>query len=184
MFCPNCGVKFEDQDQKFCTSCGSEIQEVSETPPVKTEEFQATPATKPPSVPVYQKDTVKFQGEAGPISKKGLGYALASIILLIIGLSVGGAGFFRYVLPLYFFPSINLGFIGWIVALILHIVGLAMGIASRKTCGRGEMSEGTNNYEKWGSIIAVFGIIFNAIPIVVLPILMIVSFAPLFFYYL
>lgn len=176
MFCPNCGVKIEDQNQKFCTSCGSEFpSEIPiETPQLRKEEVKTPPTYQRQSIPTY-KPRIQAGGP-GPESKKCLIFALASIGLFIIGMSIAGASLMRNFMPSYYFPSYGLGSgaVGWIIAMVLNIVGLVFGILSRVYSGRAD-TEPINNVERFGSVIAVFGIIMNVIPIFVIPILLVAS---------
>lgn len=189
MFCPNCGVNIEDKNQKFCTSCGSEFpsdipsETQPETPQVKTPEAKPAPTYRVPAVPTYQ--SARQQGGPGTESKKCLIFALASIGLFIIGMAIVGSSLFGSFGGYYYLPTINLGAIGWIAAIILHIVGLVFAILSRVFSGRAE-AEPINSVEKFGSVIAIFGIIINVIPIFVIPIIMVVTlglFNPFTYYY-
>ncbi len=101
----------------------------------------------------------------------------------MIGLSIGGATLMRNFGPFYYLPSFNFGMVGWIAAIVVNIVGLVFGILSRVFSGRAA-SEPINNVERFGSVIAVFGIIINAIPIVVIPIILVLSSGLLFSFYM
>lgn len=180
MFCPNCGEKMEDQTQKFCTSCGSEMPFTSETPQLKKEVVQTSSTIQPQSIPIYKPKSVQIGGP-GPDSKKCLIFAMGSIVLFVIGVSIGGFAFMRNIGSFYFFPMFNIGFLGLIVAVVFNILGLVFGILSRIFSGRAA-SEPINNVERFGSVIAVFGIIFNVIPIVIVPIIIVLGSGFLFSY--
>jgi len=168
MFCPNCGDK-TFLDQKFCASCGSEIlsPSVPDAPQVLAEEVQvSTPAS---TVPVYDSKPVKVQG-LGTHSKKCFSFSLVSIAFFIAGAIFGSTILLRFILPLYFFPFFGGGFIMWIIAIVLHIVGFIFGILSRVNSKKARNLEADHALEKVGSVFGVFGIILNVLPMVILPI--------------
>ena len=169
MFCPNCGEKIDNQNQKFCTSCGSEIPFISEILPLKAERSQIPSANIQQKTPVYQSKSVKT-GRPGQNSIMCIVFAVTSIVLAVIGFNVGGFNFFRYFIPLDIFPYFSSGLVGWIIALILNIVGIVLGILSRIFGGKAEDLEPPNILEKFGSIISVFGIIINGISLVIMSI--------------
>ncbi|MFX0049055.1 MAG: zinc-ribbon domain-containing protein, partial [Candidatus Hermodarchaeota archaeon] len=115
MFCPNCGEKLEATNQRFCASCGSEIQttlppEVPDIPQVPVEEPQV-----PPPAPVYAPKPIKAEG-IGSHSKMCFSFSLVAIAIFITG-SVFGAGIIiRLIIPVYFFPYLPGGPGLWIIA--------------------------------------------------------------------
>ena len=175
MFCQNCGEKMESKDQKFCASCGSEVTGAPQTPPLKAEEDQVSSPVK--SVPVYESKTIKVGGP-GPHSKKTLAFAIVSLALAIVGFISGGLNLFRFYIPPYYYPYYPGGLVGGLVGLsiviILHIAGIVFGILSRTNSSKAGKFEPINTLEKVGSVFAVFGIVMNSIPIVVIPIIFIV----------
>jgi len=163
MFCPNCGEKLESQNQKFCASCGSILSYTPDAPQLRAEENQASSPVKP--IPVYESKPIKTGGP-GPHSKKCFAFAFVSIALAIVGNSFGA----RFFLPTYFFPYyVGLGLERLIIAMVLHIAGLIFGILSRVNTSKAEILEPINALEQFGSVVAVFGIITNAISVVLVP---------------
>ncbi len=169
MFCPNCGEKLESQDQRFCARCGSEIlsPSVPAVPQLPAEEIQVQTPTS--SVPIYDSKPIKVQG-LGSHSKKCFSYSLVSIAFFIVGFIFGVINLLRFILPFHFFPFLSRGFIMWIIAIVLHFVGLIFGILSRVNSKRARNLEADHALEKVGSVFGVFGIILNVLPMVILPI--------------
>lgn len=185
MFCPNCGEKLESQNQKFCVSCGSDLPYTPDAPQIKAEENQVSSTIR--SVPVYESKPIKVGG-SGPYSKKCFAFALVSIALAIVGFSFGGINLIRTFLPAYFFPyypgGLGGGIVGLIIAIVLNIGGLVFGILSRVNSSKAGKNEPVNTLEKLGSVVAVFGIIMNAIPLVIIPIMFLVTpfmFMPMYY---
>ncbi|KKN24754.1 hypothetical protein LCGC14_0891600 [marine sediment metagenome] len=193
MFCPSCGEKLTDPDQAFCSKCGSEIgapleppQKTSQSPPVSTyipiSQQISTKTSQPPpestSVQVYQPKSVKKEkGGPGPYSIKCLIFALISIGLSISGLVIGSSSMISSIMPMM---GIAFGFLPrLILAIVLNIIGLIFGIISRVNSSKAGELEPVNTVEKIGSILAIFGIIINAIAIalalIIAPILFFVS---------
>jgi hypothetical protein len=177
MFCPNCGQKLKESNQRFCHSCGSEISTTSEAPKLEIERspYESTTITK--STPEYtdfsvspQKPTpVKVEGP-GSNSIKCFIYAMTSMILFVIAfvigfnvvrLSIFGAGT----------PFTPLRMINIIIVIILHIAGLIFGIVSKTNAGNAERSEPENALKSIGGVFGVIGIILNAIFLVIFLIL-------------
>ncbi len=182
MFCPNCGEKLESPDQRFCASCGSNIQTTPppEAPQLPPEVQVPTPTS---SVPVYDSKPAKVQG-LGTHSKKCFSFSLVSIGLFVAGFIFGGTILLRFILPYYFFPFFFGGPIMWIIAIVLHIAGFIFGILSRVNSSRARNTEASHALEKVGSVFGVFGIILNVLPMVILPIFIVLGvIAPIIPYY-
>ncbi|TES98300.1 MAG: zinc ribbon domain-containing protein [Promethearchaeota archaeon] len=174
MFCPNCGERYESQNQKFCTNCGSELSNIfdaPQTPQLRVEENQASSTVR--SIPVYESKSIKVGGP-GPNSKMCFAFAIVSIALAIAGFIFGGNYFFRYfiysLLP-YYPGGLGLGIVGLIIAIALNIGGLIFAILSRVNSSKAGKNEPRNTLEQFGSVVAVFGIIMNIIPIVITPLI-------------
>ncbi len=168
MFCPSCGTKITDPNQSFCSTCGSEIGAPLETSQLRTESPKQVSTNKSQSspvstyLPVSQQKPVKKEGQPGPNSKKCLIFALASIGLAIAGLAVGSGSMIFSFMPMM--GGIVFGFLARIIiAIVLNIIGLIFGIISRVNSKKAGELEPVNTIEKIGSLIAIFGIIFNAI---------------------
>ncbi len=174
MFCPNCGEKLKSQDQSFCASCGSEIHSTPppEAPQVRAEEKQVSSPVI--SVPVYPSKPVKVGGP-GSHSKKSFAFAIVSLALACVGYAFGASIFRGILFPYsYYYPYYSFRVIGLIIAVILNITGLIFGILSRTNSSKARISEPINTLEKLGSVFAIFGIVINSIPLVVVSIILII----------
>jgi len=173
MFCPNCGEKLKSQDQSFCASCGSEIQSTlpPEAPQVRAEEKQVLSPAR--SVPVYPSKPIKVGGP-GPHSKKSFAFALVSLALAGVGFAFGARTFMGILMPYSSYYPYSSSWLGLIIAVILNITGLVFGILSRTNSSKARISEPINTLEKLGSVFAIFGIVINSIPIVVVSIILII----------
>ena len=192
MFCPNCGERLESQNQKFCASCGSVLSYTPpDSPQPRVEENQVSSPVR--SVPVYESKTIKVGGP-GPHSKKCFAFAFVSVALAIVGYSSGGIFFIRNFLPGYFLQyyfgglggGLGGGPGGLIIAVVLNITGLIFGILSRVNTIKAGVSEPINALEQFGSVVAVFGIIMNAIPIVIVPLIFLViplMYMPMYYWF-
>ncbi len=161
MFCPNCGVKIINPNQNFCIKCGSKIQITSDDPQLRPERSHSTLGNK--NYSISQKKPTKIEGSSTTYSNKCLGFAIASIALLVFGIIFSG--------PMVFF-GILLGRMSVIIIIIIiiiiisiHIVGLTFGILSRTNQKKAEKLEPENVVEKLGSVFMIFGIILNIIAI-------------------
>ena len=183
MFCPNCGENLESPNQKFCSSCGSEIQStlplkspvVLETPQPTIEEHKFPTPTS--AVSVYDEKPIKT-GEIGPLSKICFSFALVAIAFFIAGIIFGGTILLRILLPVYIYSYLPGGPGIWIIAFVLHIVGFIFGIISRVSSSKAGKREPDNVLEKVGSVFSVFGIILNLIPLVIIPIMIALANRP------
>ena len=175
MFCQNCGEKLESKNQKFCASCGSAFPHAPDPPQLKVEENQAASTVR--SVPVYEPKPIKVGGP-GPHSQRCFAFAIVSIALAIAGFIFGGNSFFRFFMSSIFYPyylgGLGGGLVGIIIAIILNIVGLIFGILSRVNSRKAGEIEPINTLEKFGSVVSVFGIIINIIPLVIIPLIFLV----------
>jgi len=175
MFCPNCGEKLDSQNQRFCASCGSEIQSsiIPEVPELPAEMTQAPPPTPP--VPVYESIPIK-KGGPGSYSKQVFAFGFLSLVLAGVGFGLEFLAFIRFIAPFSSFPRLPSAPIFWIAALVLHFVGVVFGILSRVSSSKARKHETENPLEKVGSVFGILGIIANIIPMaIVSPLLMIVS---------
>ena len=142
MYCPHCGANLGDNTLNFCPNCGSQISNTDE--PQKTIISTA-------SVQTIEKNI----GSSDSHSQKCLGFAIASLVMGIATFAIG------------FILIIILRIVGSIILLIIHVVGLNLGISARKHCKIAAELEPSNPSEKAGSVIVIFGIVVNTILLVV-----------------
>ncbi|MHA1479265.1 MAG: zinc-ribbon domain-containing protein [Promethearchaeota archaeon] len=189
MFCQNCGERIESQNQGFCSNCGSELSNIFEAPQapqIKVDENQASSIVTP--IPVSKLKSFEVGGP-GPNSKMCFAFALISIALAIAGLIFGGSSIFRLLLGSYLFPIFpgglgsGSGIIGLIIAIVLNVGGLVFAILSRVNSGKAGKNEPKNTLEQIGSVVYIFGIIMNIVPLVIGP-LIFLGFSSLFMYML
>jgi len=102
-------------------------------------------------------------------------FAIVSIALAIAGFIFGGNYFFRFFIYSYLLPyypgGLGLGIVGLIIAIALNIGGLIFAILSRVNSSKAGKNESRNTLEQFGSVVAVFGIIMNIIPLVITPLI-------------
>ncbi len=159
MFCANCGEKLNVTNQRFCHNCGTETIATAKAINYKTQRIQSVTAPKIHyTLPIQQRQMQ--MGRPGKYSKLCLWLALASIVIGIGTLIVGYNSY-----RLFYWPYSNfiVRLVVSIVLLILRVGGLTMGILSRVNSSKAETFEPYNDVEKAGSILAVMGIIINAI---------------------
>jgi len=185
MFCPNCGEKLESPNQRFCASCGSEIQtnlspEAPQIPPKRIQVPPVAPVPPVPPVPIYQAKPSKAEG-IGTNSKICFSFSLVAIAFFVAGLSFGAGVIIRLLIPIYFIPYLPGGPGMWIIAFVLHVVGLIFGIISRANSSKARRREADNALQKVGSVFGVFGIVLNVLPLVIIPIAIVL--ASMTFYY-
>lgn len=183
MFCPNCGEKLVSPNQNFCAHCGSEIQatpvpEVSKRPQEPVVKTPIPPQA--PAVPVYMSKPIKTRG-IGRYSKKSFVFALIWPGFFIAGSYTGFISMiFRSFSYSPYSPRIP-GFL--LVPIVLHLLGLIFSINSRVNSSRARKFEAENGLQKAASIISVFGIVLNAIFLVLGVILMGLSIAIIPYFY-
>ena len=154
MYCPNCGEKIPVVSQNFCPNCGSELPKISEEPQLRSENSQGKSTARSESIG-YIIQEQKMHVAPGLYSRKCLRFALSSFIMGIITAAIG------------LFIIIILFIVGSIILLIVHIIGLRFGILAKKHSKEAAKIEPPNSAEKAGSVFAVFGIIINAILMVI-----------------
>jgi DNA-directed RNA polymerase subunit RPC12/RpoP len=158
MFCSNCGEKLIDEDQNYCHKCGTEIFPTAKAPDYKPERLQAVSPQKIYYVPIDQQRQ-RQKGLPGKYSKLCLGLALISIFIGF-GTLIFGYNYFRYI----YYPYYNRARIAVPIGiLLLRVAGLILGIFSKLNGSKAEGIEPYNDVEKAGSILAIFGIIINAV---------------------
>lgn len=159
MFCPHCGEKLIDSEQRFCQNCGTDILTTPKTIDYKPERIQRVSAPNIIYVPVKQQMQLQ-RGLPGKSSKLCLWLGLLSILIGIISLIIG-YNYYRF----NYFPDYNIlvRLIVAIVMLLSRVGGLTLGVLSKVNGSKAVIFEPYNDTERAGSILAVFGIIINAI---------------------
>jgi hypothetical protein len=172
MFCPNCGAKLQDLNQKYCQNCGSEIGSISEPSKPLNESYQYPSGPSPVYSSQVEPDYSKYQAVVkpsypsgpGPLSKKALGFSIVSIIIAVVTLSIGSFGSFLGTLIPYYILGGNRLILGIGVS-VAHIIGLSFGSAAKSNAKRASISEVENPLQKIGNVFGIFGILLNAIPL-------------------
>jgi hypothetical protein len=167
MFCPKCGQKLIESNQRFCQKCGSEIPTVSKYSQFKIERtpYESTAIAR--SKPGYTDSSVSLKkqvasGGPGPLSKKCLVFSIVSIALAIAALYFN-FGFLILSIMRYFRVNQTMIVINRIIVSLMHFMGLIFGILSKINSKKAGISEPENAVEKVGSVFAVAGLITNAI---------------------
>lgn len=151
MYCPNCGINLNDKNLNFCPNCGNKISNTVESQSTN----YITVSSQPPQVNA---------GGPGFHSKKCLGFALTS---LIMGIVTGVIGLF---------VILRFGIVGSIILLAIHIIGLKFGNSAKEHSKKAAELELPNPTEKVGSVFSVFGIVINAILLVLAIIFTVIFF--------
>ena len=159
MYCSHCGEKLIDKTQKFCQNCGAEVLTMSKTSNYKSERIQREAAPKIYNAPVKQPLQLQ-RGPPGKYSKLCLNQALISIFIGILSLIIG-YNYFRFLYWLHYNYIISL--IVSLAILLSRIGGLILGVFSKVNSSDAQNFEPFNDTEKAGSILAIFGMIINAI---------------------
>lgn len=168
MYCPNCGVKLTNSNQKFCHNCGTELMEMVEVAEPQKDFYQVkNPQPKEfiqpsPDYQLYEQKQVKISGSPGSYSKKSLGYSIASLGLLLLGLNIGTT-FRSYLYYLTYIGSQNIMVATLIAIVIINGIGLGFGVFGTSNSKKARFNESHNGMEIVGRIFGIIGIVLNAI---------------------
>ena len=158
MFCPSCGIKIENLNQRFCKNCGSELTEVADG---LRKISNPHPALQNLDVQFIQQRPIK---KSGPYSKRTLGFGVASLVIGYMVYQIG-AGYLSTSISDYYFPRLIPTV--FIILSIFHIVGLIFGIASKINNQQAREMESMNKFIKVGNVLGIIGIVINTILIVI-----------------
>ena len=182
MFCPNCGNILPIENQSFCHNCGYNIPEVlyDSEKEVRKRNYESPHGSQHIWKPPTQRYPIKHKKPSrdvrpGPYSKKCLGYSIVSLVIAAIAGFIGFTGFlfgrygfypFSYYYPSYSYSPTPM-IIMTIIPIFLHFIGLILGIRAKTNSRNAEMIDEMNAPVRIGSVLCVFGIVINAILVVV-----------------
>ncbi|MFX1235094.1 MAG: zinc-ribbon domain-containing protein, partial [Promethearchaeota archaeon] len=91
MYCPNCGEELRDENQRFCSRCGSKISSSKEIVELESEPKKETMPIVQQSKQISSEILVSPQktpvkGAVGPYSKKSLADGIISIGITVVAL--------------------------------------------------------------------------------------------------
>lgn len=158
MYCYHCGEKLVNEEQVFCQNCGAKISPKPTPPEYKPINTQVVAPSKSVYVPVRQQTQIQ-RGLPGKYSKSCLYLALGSVLIGIVSIVLGYNLLYRFYHPYNYVIRLNIA----ILMLLARIGGLIMGVFSRINSSKAALFEPYNDSERAGSILAVLGIIVNAI---------------------
>lgn len=154
MYCPICGEKLKDPNQRFCKYCGSELKFTSEAP-----KQQLTP--RDTEIPVRSLKPVEI-GRPGIYSKRCLSNAIISLAVIIPGLMLSFITVIVATAPEVFYKPQG-KVIRWSMITVIHLCGLMFGIFSILNSGKAGQSEPANTVKTVGSVFGGIGSVLNAI---------------------
>ncbi|MFX0179771.1 MAG: zinc-ribbon domain-containing protein [Candidatus Hodarchaeota archaeon] len=187
MFCPHCGEKLKDPDQKFCQNCGSELSTPAGDSQLITEIESVPSKIESPSIPKTIEAPVSDKqiltpGTPGRFSKKCLAFAIVSICIAIPFLIIG-FNIFRYSGQLFVFSLNEMArrFPALIALIVIHFIGSFFAGKSKSYGKMAKEFEPVNTSEKVGSSLRIVGEIINDIPIGVYFTILIVNLILIYF---
>jgi len=158
MYCPKCGEKLINPNQKFCQACGANLKELIpnrsllDKQPIIPSKSQPTSQSdfdyrfKDQQKQIYEKsDTNKY-------AKLCFAFGLISFIL-------------SYVSSIFYFLIISIPYL-IIVFSIININDLIFGSLSRSFKRKSEEKEAVTRLRKAGSVLAIIGIVYSSINII------------------
>ncbi|MEJ2296405.1 MAG: zinc ribbon domain-containing protein [Candidatus Lokiarchaeota archaeon] len=144
IYCPNCGVKLTNSNQKFCHNCRFNL--------VKSGAYLRQ----------YCKEiNLKEFGLLGSYSKNALVYSIISFGLVILGLIQGSLRGIFFIVGYSSREELNLLKVALIVNTIINGTGLAFGIWGSINGKNARLAEPRNQMEIIGRALSILRIIFN-----------------------
>ncbi|TXT65803.1 MAG: membrane protein of unknown function [Promethearchaeota archaeon] len=159
MYCPNCGNELVSKDQRFCNVCGANIKlyipdpEVIENPPKSTISPNRG-ISRSQYEPSYSTEQKKLVSQTGSKRFTKLCFAFGLISFIITQIS----GILSFTFLTGLIPNI--------ISLLVNIVGLILAFLSRHYKKRSEAVEPVTGLRKAGSVLAIIGMVINAIGII------------------
>lgn len=157
MFCGNCGKEIAE-DQKYCPHCGNKITRTAE--PSKSSDLSVE----------------KEGGSKKSNSIKCLVFGIIAASCAAVAFFGGGGILFRLIVNYYGnyqiildTPSLLALLIGTITSIyIFHILGVIFGVLARSSSKKAKDTEMENGLRKAGNILALLGLIFNILGLVII----------------
>jgi hypothetical protein len=168
MYCPNCGTKLENPDQKFCQECGAQIPGTGSEPVKTSSEMDMSQYSVPPATQLTSKPTPQYTPTPAPqstikyntgmeYSKKALGFGLPALLIAVVPLLV---------FPVFMFLPYSGATPVMPVALGIHGLGILFGILGAVFGSKANDLEPDNGMQKAGMAFAIIGIILNGLAII------------------
>lgn len=178
MYCPNCGEELRDENQRFCSRCGSKISSSKEIVELESEPKKDTMPIVQQSKQISSEILVSPQktpvkGAVGPYSKKSLADGIISIGITVVALYCSFIVFMvaqtlTPYLPLFSWnPVIRRTTILTILA-VIYLVGLILANAARSNSKKARSYEPENGIQKAGNVLGIIGTIINSIAIAII----------------
>ncbi|MFW9770972.1 MAG: zinc-ribbon domain-containing protein [Candidatus Thorarchaeota archaeon] len=178
MYCPNCGEELRDENQRFCSRCGSKISSSKEIVELESEPKKETMPIVQQSKQISSEILVSPQktpvkGAVGPYSKKSLADGIISIGITVVALYCSFIVFMvartlTPYLPLFSWNPVTRRTIILTILAVIYLVGLILANAARSNSKKARSYELENGIQKAGNVLGIIGTIINSIAIAVI----------------